>query len=322
VCRDPRWGRIEETFGEDPHLVATMGVAVVRGLQGTDLAEGVVATAKHFVGYGASQGGLNWAPALLPARELREVYLHPFEAAVRAGLRSVMNGYHELDGVPCGADHALLTGILRDEWGFDGYVVADYFSVRQLEDYHHLAADATEAARMALGAGLDVELPMTDCFGAPLVEAVAAGLVSEDVLDRAVERVLRVKFELGLFEQPYVEVALAAGKVGAAASRSLAGRVAEQSIVLLRNDGILPIDPSTTATIAVIGPAADDARTLLGDYSYAAHVETLLEMRDSDNVFHVPLPRDVDLDADVVSDRTVLGAIRDMFPGATVEHVL
>src|SRR5215467_12052648 len=164
VCRDPRWGRTEETFGEDPHLVARMGVAFVRGLQGADPRHGVLATAKHFVGYAASEGGLNWAPAHIPARELREVYLHPFEAVVRtAGLRSLMNGYHELDGVPCGAAGDLLTGILRREWGFGGVVVADYFSVRQLAEYHRLAGSAEEAAAMALTAGLDVELPSTDC---------------------------------------------------------------------------------------------------------------------------------------------------------------
>ena len=255
VCRDPRWGRIEETFGEDPHLVAMMGNAFVRGLQGDSLVDGVVATAKHLVGYGASQGGLNWAPAHIPTRELREVYLHPFEAAVRtAGLRSVMNAYNELDGVPCGASHELLTGILRDEWGFDGYVVADYFSVRQLESYHHLAADATEAASVALAAGLDVELPMTDCYGAPLVDAVDAGIVAVEILDRAVERVLRTKFELGLFECPFVDVTQAAAVVGAAPGRQFARSLASQSIVLLRNDGTLPIDPTTTATIAVHRP--------------------------------------------------------------------
>ncbi len=320
VCRDPRWGRMEETFGEDPHLVAVMGTAFVRGLQGRDLTDGVVATAKHLVGYGASQGGLNWAPAHIPPRELREVYLHPFEAAVRAGLRSVMNGYHELDGMPCGADHDLLTGILRDEWGFEGCVVADYFSVRQLESYHHLAADATEAASLALTAGLDVELPMTDCYGAPLEDAVDAGIVPMEVLDVAVGRVLRTKFDLGLFERPYVEVEATEAAVGAAASRAVARDVAAKSIVLLRNDGILPLDPSAPTTIAVIGPNADEARNLFGDYSYAAHVEALLEMRDSDNVFHVPLPDDLDLDLDVVGDRTVRSALHQALPRAIIHH--
>jgi beta-xylosidase len=319
VCRDPRWGRIEETFGEDPHLVAMMGSAFVRGLQGSALDEGVVATAKHLVGYGASQGGLNWAPAHIPARELHEVYLHPFEAAVRtAGLRSVMNAYNELDGIPCGASHELLTGILRDEWGFDGYVVADYFAVRQLESYHHLAADAAEAASVALTAGLDVELPMTDCYGAPLVDAVDAGIVAIEILDRAVERVLRTKFELGLFECPFVDVDRAAAAVGAPSARQFARSLASQSIVLLRNDGTLPIEPTTSSTIAVIGPNADNPRNLFGDYSYAAHVETLLEMRDTDNVFHVPIPDDLDLDADVAGERTVFLAIRAAFPTATV----
>jgi beta-glucosidase len=319
VCRDPRWGRIEETFGEDPHLVAMMGNAFVRGLQGGALDEGVVATAKHFVGYGASQGGLNWAPAHIPTRELLEVYLHPFEAAVRtAGLRSVMNAYNELDGIPCGASHELLTGILRDEWGFDGYVVADYFSVRQLENYHHLAADAAEAAAVALAAGLDVELPMTDCYGAALVDAVDAGIVAIEILDRAVERVLRTKFELGLFECPFVDVDRAASVVGAPSAHQFARSLASQTIVLLRNDGTLPIEATTTSTIAVIGPNADNPRNLFGDYSYAAHVETLLEMRDTDNVFHVPIPDDLDLDADVVGERTVVLAIRAAFPTATV----
>jgi beta-glucosidase len=196
VCRDPRWGRTEETFGEDPYLVARMGVAFVRGLQGDDLATGVVATAKHFVGYGASEGGLNWAPSHIGQRELREVYLHPFEAAVRAaGLRSVMHAYIELDGVPAAADGELLTGILREQWGFAGCVVADYFAVRQLADYHRLAADAEDAAAMALAAGLDVELPSTDCYGAPLLEAVQAGRVASAALDAAVARVLTTKFD-------------------------------------------------------------------------------------------------------------------------------
>ena len=173
VCRDPRWGRLEETFGEDPYLVARMGVAFVRGLQGTDPATGVIATAKHLVGYGASEGGRNWAPAQIPPRELHDVYLHPFEAVVRdAGVRSVMNAYNEIDGVPCAADHELLTTLLREEWGFDGCVVADYFSVRQLADYHRFALDAADAAAQALEAGLDVELPSTDCYGTPLLDAV------------------------------------------------------------------------------------------------------------------------------------------------------
>ena len=170
VCRDPRWGRTEETFGEDPYLVSRIGVAFTRGLQGPSLRSGVVATLKHFVGYGASDGGMNWAPAGIPPRALREVYLHPFEAAVRvAGARSVMNAYNEIDGILCAADRDLLTRTLRDEWGFEGFVVSDYFSIRQLADYHRLAVDGESAAVLALEAGLDVELPATDCYGAPLL---------------------------------------------------------------------------------------------------------------------------------------------------------
>ena len=223
VCRDPRWGRLEETFGEDPYLVARMGVAFVRGLQGDDLRTGVVATVKHLVGYGASEGGMNWAPPHIGARELRDVHLHPFEAAVRsAGVRSVMNAYNELDGIPCAADRTLLTTILRDQWGFDGCVVSDYFSIRQLLDAHQFAVDEQDAAVKALVAGMDVELPSTDCYGEPLLDAVVTGLVATDTLDGAVRRVLRTKFELGLFENPFVDTSMTDGVSDTVAHRELA----------------------------------------------------------------------------------------------------
>ena len=323
VCRDPRWGRTEETFGEDPHLIAEMGLAFVAGLQGTALDSGVVATAKHFVGYGASQGGLNWAPAFLPPRELRDVHLHPFEAVVRSGgVRSVMNGYHELDGVPCAANVDLLTGLLRDEWGFEGCVVADYFSVRQLEDYHRLAADDREAAVLALTSGIDVELPSTDCYGAALVAAVEGGDLQLQVVDRAVARVLRTKFELGLFERPYVDDAplVVAATIGTAADRELAANLARDSLVLLRNDGALPLDVAALHRVAVIGPNADDGRNLHGDYSYVAHVETLREMRTSDNIFNVPVPEDLDLDQIVLPGDTVLSALVAALAGVEVRY--
>jgi beta-glucosidase len=295
-----------------------MGVSFVRGLQGTDLREGVIATAKHFVGYAASEGGLNWAPAHIASRELREVYLHPFEAVVRtAGLRGVMNGYHELDGMPCGADRGLLTGILRDQWGYDGMVVADYFSVRQLAEYHQVATGAEEAAAMALHAGLDVELPSTDCFGAPLLAALESGLVTPETLDGAVRRVLRAKFELGLFEEPYVDAGRAYGDVPR--QRELARRIAGRSLVLLRNDGVLPLAPGT-ATIAVIGPNAHEARHLFGDYTYPVHVESLIEMQqDGRNTFSIPLSRDLDVGDGAVEAATVLDAMRERF-GARVRY--
>jgi beta-glucosidase len=310
VCRDARWGRLEETFGEDPYLVARMGTAFVRGLQGASPADGVIATAKHFVGYGASEGGMNWAPVHLGPRELREVYLHPFEAVVRTtGLRSLMNAYHELDGVPCGGDRELLTDLLREQWGFDGMVVSDYFSVRQLAEYHRLATSAEEAAAMALAAGMDVELPNTDCYGSPLLAAVEAGLVGEDVLDDAVRRVLRAKIELGLFERPYVEPERASAVAADPAQRELARTIARQSMVLLRNDGTLPLAPGRT--VALIGPNADSARHLFGDYTYPAHVESLLEMaRSGRNVFDMPIPEN-GLETATLQAPTVLDGLRE-----------
>ncbi|HEX5695347.1 MAG TPA: glycoside hydrolase family 3 protein, partial [Acidimicrobiia bacterium] len=311
VSRDPRWGRTEETFGEDPHLVAVMGMSFVRGLQGDDPATGVIATPKHFVGYGASEGGLNWAPAHIPARELQEVYLHPFEAAVRAGgARSLMNGYHELDGVPCGADRDLLTGLLREEWGFEGCVVSDYFSVRQLFDYHRLAESATEAAALALTAGIDVELPGTDCYGQPLIDGVASGLVSTETVDVAVRRVLAAKFELGLFERPFVEPGSGSPRVDTLAHLDLARTVAAKSLVLLRNDGVLPVR-AEIGSIAVIGPNADDGRNLFGDYTYPAHIESLIEMKDRENVFSVPFPDGLSPEAAETNVTTVLEALTE-----------
>ncbi|WP_220504594.1 glycoside hydrolase family 3 N-terminal domain-containing protein [Microbispora sp. H13382] len=280
VVRDPRWGRTEETYGEDPYLVARMGVAFIRGLQGASPAEGVIATAKHFVGYGASEGGLNWAPAHLPPRLLREVYLYPFETAVReAGLQSVMAGYHELDGIPCHANRELLTDVLRGEWGFTGTVVSDYFAVDDLHSYHHFAEDKRRAAASALTAGTDVELPATDAYADALARALDAGEVGEGELDEAVARVLRHKFELGLFENPYVDETAVAVTVNAERHREVALETARRSLVLLKNEGVLPLRPGA-GTVALIGPNADSARHLLGDYSFAAHVESLLEARE------------------------------------------
>ncbi len=197
--------------------------------------DGVIATAKHFVGYGASEGGINWAPAHLPPRELREVYLHPFEAAVRSGgLRSMMNAYNELDGIPCGAPTGHCS---RRSCARSGASTAaswpDYFSIRQLADYHRLAADAAQAAAMALNAGLDVELPGTDCYGAPLVARCSGRPVAERTIDMAVRRVLRSKFELGLFERRTSTRTPPRAPAGAPAQRDLARRIARKSLVLL-----------------------------------------------------------------------------------------
>jgi beta-glucosidase len=315
IVRDPRWGRTEETYGEDPYLVARMGTAFVEGLQGRDLATGVVATAKHFVGYGASEGGMNWAPAHVGDRELREVFLHPFEAAVYAGLASVMNGYHELDGMPCAANEKLLEEILRGPWGFDGTVVADYFSVDQLLSYHGLARTKSEAAVLALGAGIDVELPSSDCFAEPLLAAVESGDADIAALDDALRRVLRLKFALGLFERPYVDPNEALAAVDTEAHRSLAATIARKSLVLLRNDGVLPLGPAP-GTIAVIGPNADEARNLFGDYSYPAHIESLAEMGGAESPFDVPLPADHDLRPVQAPGLSVLEALRTTYGDA------
>lgn len=275
VARDPRWGRVEETYGEDPVLAGTIGVAYVRGVQGADLAGGVAATGKHFLGYGLPEGGRNWAPVQLGPRELREVYAEPFAAAVReAGLASVMNSYSSVDGLPCAGAPSLLTDLLRGELGFDGTVVADYYAVRLLMTHHRVAADKQEAAVLALTAGLDVELPRFDCFRT-LADAVGAGRLPAAAVDRAVARVLELKLRLGLFEQPYVDADAAGAVCGTGAQRGLARRAAAASVVVLANDGVLPLGAGV-GTVAVVGPGADDPRLLQGDYHYPAHQELLL----------------------------------------------
>ena len=310
IARDPRWGRTEETFGEDPYLTTVMGIAYIRGLQGEDWSDGVMATGKHFVGYSASEGGLNWAPAHITPRELREVYLAPFEAAVHAArLASIMPAYHEIDGEPCSSSRRLMTEILRNEWGFDGLVVSDYMAIDQLRACHRLARDKAHAARLALEAGMDLELPSVDAYGSALVEAIHTGDIPLEWVDRSVRRMLRLKFAFGLFERPYVDPDAVPAVFAAPSQRVLAREIARKSIVLLKNDGdLLPLS-KTIATIAVIGPNADSTRNLLGDYSYPAHIETLITLRQLGFSEH-PLPesiRLVETDASMIS---VVEAIR------------
>src|SRR5207244_7169544 len=233
VARDPRWGRVEETYGEDPVLAGALGVAYVRGLQGADLRDGVVATGKHFLAYGLPEGGMNHAPVHVGPRPLREVFAEPFAAAIReARLASVMNSYSSVDGLPCAGSHAILTGLLRDELGFEGVVVADYFSVALLVSHHHTAHDRGAAAAQALAAGLDMELPAIDCFR-DLEAEVASGRLDIEVIDRAVRRALAAKFRLGLFEQPYVDAGAAPSRFQTRDQRALARRAAAESVVLL-----------------------------------------------------------------------------------------
>jgi beta-glucosidase len=290
VARDPRWGRVEETFGEDPYLIAAMGVAYVTGLQGDDLKNGVIATLKHFVGYGLPEGGLNWAPTHIPPRLLWDVYLYPFKEAIqKGGAQSVMNAYHEIDGVPCAASTELLTDILRQQWGFEGIVVSDYFAVDNLQSYHRIAANKADAARLALTAGIDVELPRLDCCGQPLKEQIEKGLVSVKLLDTAASRILRLKFRLGIFENRYVKSEMAATGFDLPAHRELALEAARKSIVLLKNkNNILPLKKNIK-TIAIIGPNANVRRNLLGDYTYPAHIEVMIHTAQSMGV-EVSLP--------------------------------
>ena len=269
LAREPRWGRTEETYGEDPYLVSRMGVAVIRALQGQGPGvdgEHVIATAKHFAVHGQPEGGTNIAPGNYSERVIREYFLPSFEAAVKeAGVLSVMASYNEIDGVPSHANRWLLEKVLREEWGFAGYVSSDYYGIPQLESLHHVAADKAEAAMLALDAGVDVELPDPDCYP-ELLRLVREGKVSEAALDRAVARNLRAKFLLGLFENPYVDPERAARVTNSREHRELAAEAARRSIVLLKNDGnLLPLDRNHLKSVAVIGPNA--ARAHLGGYS-------------------------------------------------------
>jgi beta-glucosidase len=284
VARDPRWGRVEEAFGEDPYLVSRMGVAAVRGLQGdatfTD-GEHVIATLKHFAAHGQPESGNNCAPANVSERILREVFLYPFQAAVReGGALSVMASYNEIDGVPSHANRWLLRDILRRDWGFTGTVVSDYYAIRELAERpelygHHVARDGKEAAALAIRAGINIELPEPDCYK-HVVELVREGTIEESEIDDLVAPLLTQKFQLGLFDSPYVDADRAASIVGSESHYALALEAARQTITLLKNDNqTAPLDAARIKTIAVIGPNAD--RKLLGGYSSRPpHVSTVL----------------------------------------------
>ena len=268
VVRDYRWGRVEETIGEDPYLVGTVGAAYVAGMEST----GVVATLKHFAGYSASKAARNHAPVSAGPRELIDVIYPPFEMALRlGGARSVMNSYAEVDGVPAGADQRLLTGLLRETWGFDGIVVADYFAIAFLRTLQRIAGTDGQAAGLALAAGIDVELPSVFCYGQPLIDAVREGEINEDLVDRALRRVPTQKIELGLLDPDYAPEVGEVAPLDDAPSRELALAIAREAVVLLTNEsGTLPLDAK--ASLAVVGPLADDPYAMLGCYSFPAHV--------------------------------------------------
>lgn len=279
VGRDPRWGRIEETYGEDPYLVGELGVAAVRGFQGRSLplAPGrVLATLKHMTGHGQPESGTNVGPANISERILREIFFPPFRAAVERGnAQAVMPSYNEIDGVPSHANRWLLHDVLRGEMGFKGAVVSDYFAIKQLIDVHHAAADPLSAAVRALKAGVDCDLPDGESY-VLLPLALAQGRITQDELDTAVRRMLRLKFIAGLFEQPYADAKQAQSITDNAEARALALEAAIKSVVLLKNDGLLPLRSDRLKTLAVIGPNA--ARVDLGGYSNVpTHAVTVLD---------------------------------------------
>lgn len=307
VVRDYRWGRVEETMGEDPFLVSMLGAAYVRGMEEA----GVIATLKHFAGYSASRAARNHAPAPIGRRELMDVILPPFETAIAVGgARSVMNAYSDVDGVPAGVDSWLLTDLLRDDWGFTGTVVSDYGAVAFLATMHRVAADVDEAGVAALGAGIDVELPDTLGFGEHLVKRVQKGELSESIVDRAVRRLLTQKVELGLLDPewtPEASVATAAEvDLDSPANRTLAREMAEQSVVLLDAGSALPLlDAGRPAPgrVAVVGPCAADSRVLMGCYAFPNHVLP----RYPGMALGVPVP-------------TILDALRGELPDTKLVH--
>jgi beta-glucosidase len=269
VARDARWGRTEETFGEDPYLTSRMGVAIVRGMQGESLASDhtVIAEPKHFAGHGAPEGGRNTAPLHAGPREMAETMLPPFEAAVvEGGALGIMCAYHEIDGIPCASNPDLLTGILRDRWGFQGMVLSDLGAIRRLVETHHVAADPADAIRQALTAGMDMQYYDYDhqVFEQAVISSVENGSLPVDVVDRAVSRILGLKFRLGLFDNPIIAPDMAGRVKRYAAHIELNRQAARESICLLKNDGILPLRKNVER-IAVIGPNAAQPR--FGDYS-------------------------------------------------------
>jgi len=274
VARDPRWGRVEETYGEDPYVASRMGIAAVRGFQGDASFRDktrVIATLKHMTGHGQPESGMNCAPADISERVIRGTFLFPFEQALhKAGAISVMASYNEVDGVPSHANRWLMRDILRKEWGFKGFVVSDYYAIWELgyrpdTHGHFVAKDKKESCALAVRAGINIELPEPDCY-LHLTELVRKGVLKEAELDEMVEPMLRWKFLLGLFDDPYMDPEEADRVVGCDAHRALALEAARRSITLLKNEGgIAPLDKNSVKTIAVIGPNAN--RSLLGGYS-------------------------------------------------------
>ena len=272
LSREPRWSRVEETYGEDVHLTSQMASAMVRGTS----SQGIISTLKHFVAYGVPEGGHNGNPSIIGERDLRENVLPTFKAAINAGALSVMTSYNSLDGIPTTCNQDLLTGVLHDQWGFSGFVVSDLESIDGLETAHHVAASKQEAGELALNAGVDVDLG-ANCY-ALLKESVEKGRVSMEVLDRAVKRILVRKFAAGLFDNPYIDENEAAGLVRTPEHVELAAKAAREGVILLKNNGILPLKKDMT--VALIGPNADNMYNQLGDYTAPQREDNVVTMRE------------------------------------------
>lgn len=316
VARDPRWGRIEETFGEDPFLISQFGVQYIRGLQGDNLKEGVLATGKHFIGHSYSLGGLNCAPVPLGMRTLKETYLYPFEAAIReADLATMMNSYPELDGEVVASAKTYLNEVLREELGFEGLIVSDYQAISMLKTYHCVTDDLTEAAILSIRAGIEVELPTNETFTDALIAEIEQGHLEMELVDQAVSRHLTKKFELGLFEAPYVAEGDFADLMDGPDQRNTAAEIARKTMVLLSNKGALPLSKAIS-TIAVIGPNADDARALQSDYSYSAVVELQMYQHSDGSIFENFNPST--LKGQTVKVPTILQSIREQIPQAKI----
>jgi beta-glucosidase len=279
ISRDPRWGRMGETYGESPALTSAMGVAYVKGIQGDNARGGLSACAKHFLGYAASEGGLNMSGAHIGPRELREVYAKPFEAAIhKAGLKGIMNCYLAIDGEPVTGSKKYLTDLLRGELGFTGLTVADYGSIDKLCDVFGIAKDKAEAGAMALEAGLDTETPRRICLGDDFVSRLEAGEIAMEIVDAPLRRLLSLKFEMGLFENPYVNEDAMKAELRDESHKQHAYQLACESMVLLKNDkDVLPLK-SRYKKIAVIGPCGDTGRALFGGYTYPAFYESVLSI--------------------------------------------
>ncbi len=309
IARDPRWGRVTETYGEDAALTSAMASAFVKGIQTDDLREGIAATAKHYVGHGITEGGINMGRNMVSARDLKEIHCKPFQSAItEAGMRGVMCSYCSMNGEPVVASKTLLTDILRDDMGFEGIVVSDYVAVDRLVDPFCVTDSFEEAGKLAIKAGLDVEYPRPKGFTYAMKEAVAAGELPMEVIDRAVKRVLKLKFELGLFENPYPNIEALKKTLHCKETETLNEELASKSFILLKNEHkLLPLSRNIKK-IAVLGPHGDNVRSYFGTFSYPAALDMSLAREEDGQAFEEPGLIIYDI------EQSYVGQIREVSP--------